>query len=160
MSSELSTAKLFLADELPQLLDQLKPEQQPEWGLMTPQHMVEHLIIIAKLSLGRFDVPIASAKEELEKRKKYLITDGPMQRSIQMPDGNQALKPLKYPNLQQAIDELKATMQKVLERESSGIEELVNHPFGGPMTVSEWILFHRKHIKHHCIQFGLIPDYD
>ncbi len=159
MSNEIAAARTFLSDELPSLLDQLKPDQKPEWGIMTPQHMVEHLIITAKLSLGRFNVPIASSLEELEKRKKHLITDGPMKKSIQMPNGNNDLKPLKFPNLEEAVKTLKEAMEEVVKREEHQPETKVNHPFGGPMTATEWVLFHRKHIKHHLIQFGLLPDY-
>lgn len=159
MTTEIAAARTFLSDELPSLLDELKHDQQPDWGIMTAQHMVEHLIITAKLSLGRFDIPIASAPEQMEKRKKHLITDGPMQRSIQMPDGNNDLKPLKFPNLEEAVNTLKEAMEQVVKREELQPEAKVNHPFGGPMTATEWMLFHRKHIKHHLIQFGLLPDY-
>ena len=38
-------------------LKSLKVDQQPEWGIMTPQHMVEHLIVSTKMSNGGLNIP-------------------------------------------------------------------------------------------------------
>lgn len=45
MEEEILLADHFFSVELPNALDQLAPDAKPLWGVMTPQHMVEHLIV-------------------------------------------------------------------------------------------------------------------
>ena len=49
----------FLKNEVPTLLEKLTPETEAKFGLMTPQHMVEHLTVSAKSILKRHGEPEA-----------------------------------------------------------------------------------------------------
>ena len=158
--SELTGIKLFLKDDLPLLLEKLKADQEPLWGLMTPQHMVEHLIVTYKMAIGRIKIPVVSKEEDWPRIKGYFFKDSPMKRSVPSPTGKNELQPLRSASLEEAV----AKLNKETEHFLSFVEEqpdfIANHPYGGPMTAVEWLLFNRKHIKHHCIQFGLLPDYE
>lgn len=153
-------AKEFLSQELEQLIKSLKVDQKPLWGLMTPQHMLEHLIVTYKLSIGRINVPVMSKEEDFPKLKAYLMKDSPMRRGVPSPTGKNELQPLRYLSLEEAKQKLMAETESFLKFAEEQPEFIANHPYGGPMTAEQWLLFHRKHIKHHFIQFGLIPDYE
>jgi len=160
MQSELTEVENFLSQEVPSLLADLNEDASPIWGLMTPQHMVEHLIVTYKLSTGRIKIPIVSKEEDRERLKAYLIKDSPMRRSVPSPTGKNELQPLRSASLQEAKDKFLKETSEFLAFMSDQPDSLANHPYGGAMRADEWIHFHRKHIKHHFIQFGLIPDYE
>lgn len=160
MQQEVLSAKQFFSEEAPQILDQLKEDAQPQWGLMTPQHMVEHLIVTYKMAIGRIKLPLAITEDKIARNKAYLIDDSPMRRSVPNPNGNNSLQPLRSATLQEAKDKLKAEMLNFEEFLQANPEHKAIHPYAGELNGNEWLLFTRKHIKHHFIQFGLIPDYE
>jgi len=157
---ELEAVYGFLGDELPALLDALKADLKPVWGLMTPHHMLEHLIVTYKMSIGRINIPMVAKEEDQPRIKAYLVKDSPMRRSVPSPTGNNELQPLRTANIEEAKEKVLNETAHFLEYVKSDPGQIANHPYGGPMTAEEWLLFHRKHIKHHFIQFGLIPDYE
>lgn len=159
MNDQIEEVRQFLSEELPDLLQKLDADQKPVWGLMTPHHMLEHLIVTYKMSIGRIKIPIISKEEDWPRLKAYLVKDSPMRRSVPSPTGNNELQPLRTPSLEEAKAKLLKETAQFLEFIKTSPGHIANHPYGGPMTAEEWLLFHRKHIKHHMIQFDLIPDY-
>lgn len=159
MQNEIESASTFFNEELPKALARLTAEATPAWGLMTPQHMVEHLIVTYKVSIGRIKIPLAVPPEDAEKNKTYLVKDAPMRRNVGSPIGNNDLQPLRFESLSQAVDKLKEEVLKFEEFRQQNPEFHAVHPYGGSMNINEWLLFHRKHVKHHLIQFELIADY-
>lgn len=150
----------FLSEEFPALLNQLSADAKPVWGLMTPQHMVEHLIVTYKMSIGRIRIPVVSAVEDHTRLKAYLMKDSPMRRSVPSPTGRNELQPLRSDSLKEAIEKVVRETEHFLKFSEEQPDFMANHPYGGPMRADEWLFFHRKHIKHHLIQFNLIPDYE
>ena len=82
-----------------------------------------------------------------------------MRRSVPSPTGKNELQALRFDSLADAIKKLKEEVIKFDEFREQNPEFLAVHPYSGPMNPAEWLLFHRKHFKHHFIQFDLIPDY-
>ena len=150
----------YLSTTVAELLSQLTPEQKPLWGKMTPQHMVEHLIVVYKLSMGRFSVPVVSKEEDWPKLKEYLMKDSPMRRNVPAPNGKSDLQPLRFADLEEAKQKFIAETETFIKFCEAQPEFISNHPYGGPLTAQEWLYCHKKHIKHHLIQFELIPDYE
>lgn len=160
MENQLRAAHLFLENEVPILLSKLEADAQPVWGLMTPQHMLEHLIVTFKMSIGRIKIPVISKEEDFPRLKAYLMKDSPMRRSVPSPTGKNELQPLRAANLAEAKKKLMNETEHFLAFMMAQPDFVSDHPYGGPMTAEEWMLFHRKHFKHHFIQFDLIPDYE
>lgn len=154
------SATSFLIEEAPAHLAELTTDHSAVWGKMTPQHMVEHLIITFKMSIGKINIPIVTKEEDWPKTKAYLMKDSPMRRNIPSPVGNDELQPLRFPDLESAKAKLLEERDFFLNFIKEQPDFVANHPYGGPMKAQEWLLFHRKHFKHHFIQFGLIPDYE
>jgi len=159
-SNQIESAQAFLLSEPKPKLDSLGIETEPKWGKMTPQHMVEHLIITFKMSIGKINIPIITKEEDWPKTKAYLMKDSPMRRNVPSPMGNDNLLPLRFPDLENAKAKLLDERDFFLKTMKEQPDFIANHPYGGPMNLEEWLLFHRKHFKHHFIQFGLIPDYE
>lgn len=160
MRLEINEVEDFFQNGVPSLLEKLEANKAPAWGLMTPQHMLEHLIVTFKLSIGRIKFPVISKEEDFPKLKAYLMKDSPMRRSVPSPTGKNELQPLRSASLDEAKKKLVIETNGFLEFMKQNPDFVANHPFGGPMTSEEWLFFHRKHFKHHFIQFDLIPDYE
>lgn len=141
-------------------MSKLKADATPLWGIMTPQHMVEHLIVIYKISIGRIKTPVVSKEEDFPRLKAYLMQDSPMRRSVPLPGVSGKLQPLRSASLEEAIDKVIKETSAFLEIIEKQPDFMADHPYGGPMRADEWLHFHKKHIKHHLIQFNLLPDYE
>src|SRR5690606_26994059 len=66
-------------------LYKLKPESKAEWGIMTPQHLVEHLHYFNRLMLGEEEAELAIPEEHVEKYQESLWTYKPMPKHYQHP---------------------------------------------------------------------------
>ena len=102
MEQTRNEAEAYLTTTIPELLTQLTPEKNPLWGMITPQHMIEHLIVVYKLSMGRFNVPVVSKEEDWPRLKEYLMKDSPMRRNVPAPNGKSDLQPLRFADLDEA----------------------------------------------------------
>ena len=150
----------FFREEVPSCLSLLNEDHKPLWGKMTPQHMIEHLIVTYKMSIGRIRIPVVTPEEDHPRLRAYLMRDSPMRRSVPSPTGKNELQPLRSASLDEAKEKLLAEVESFIAFEDEQPELTTTHPYGGPFNMSEWLQVHRKHIKHHFIQFGLIPDYE
>lgn len=137
-------AKLFLT---------LNAENKPQWGIMEPQQMVEHLIKQVSYTNGKRQ-PFCEVPEEQAKSAKqaYIYADLEIPKNAisgGVPD------PLIYSDLENAINQL----MKELEDFDNYFKEsgmTVIHGGFGAMNYEEWVFWHSKHFKHHLEQFGLI----
>ena len=137
-------------------LSSLNEESQAEFGMMTAQHMVEHLTITLKLASGRIAYPpFTPSEQQLEWKEALLFTPMEFPKGIKAPGiKTHELMPLKYPSLQEA----KIQLLKAIREYNTFFEEnpdgLTNHPRFGMLNHQEWELFHPKHFKHHLGQFN------
>ena len=70
-----STRKAFLQEQLPALLNKLETNSPPSFGIMTAQHMVEHLTWIIKTSIKNYgEAPEEPTKGQL--KFKQFIANG------------------------------------------------------------------------------------
>ena len=148
--------KSFLDQALP-LLDQLQPDTLPLWGIMTPQHMVEHLGSIAYLSSKELNLAIATPAEFLPKSLAWLWSDKAFRKGTKAPGiAEQGLEKLRYENLDQARAKCKQAMQGFHAYFVQHPEAELIHPVFGPLNYAGWLRFHHKHILHHFTQFRLL----
>ena len=71
----MSTKKEFLTETVPTLLKDLKEDQEAQFGLMTAQHMIEHLTSIIKSSVKRYGEPDPALAERQSGFKRYKSYD-------------------------------------------------------------------------------------
>ncbi len=158
MTEEAKAAKAYLLNEVPQLLKNLEEGVQPVWGLMTAQHMLEHLIVVFKMALGRVKLPVITPPEKLDRARGFLISEGPMRRSVPSPIGRDELQPLRFVSLEAAREKLILEIGGYIRFTGENPDFVANHPYGGPMSTEDWLRFHKKHFIHHFTQFRLIPE--
>ena len=138
-------------------LSKLTPDTQARWGLMTPQHMVEHLEYNFRIAVGKIESEIVTPQKYLEKYQDSLWNYRPMPRDYDHPHLRKGeTEDLTYSNLKEAID---ATLKSYDEyetffRENPGAK--TKNAVFGELDKQHWDLLIRKHFNHHLAQFGLI----
>lgn len=147
----------FLRHRVPVLLARLAPDQAPAWGLMTAQHMLEHLIGSLRLSVGRYDFAPPVPSPGLDQAWAWLASDRPLSREVR----NHALPPtpppLRLPSLAAAAAELLLSLDEFFAHFAHHPTAAPVHMLLGSLTFEQWRLFHFKHFGHHFLQFGLLP---
>ena len=146
----------LLINKYLELLNELEPQQKPLWGKMTPQHMVEHLILAVQMSNGKLKLECFNLPEKIPSLKRFLLSSRPMPKLFVNPVIGEALRPLEYSSLEEAIEKLKKEIDDyILFFENNPGAIPVNVTFG-ELNKEEWIVFHKKHFTHHLSQFGLM----
>ncbi len=138
----------------------LQPDTRPHWGLMTAQHMVEHLAQVTRLSNGRSNTILLTPHEQLELyRQKGLFSDRAWFQNTKSPVLDpENLQPLEFNNLEEA----KAALLEEIDAFHSYFQQ---NPHATPMNAvfgelsyDGWKQFHYKHFRHHFVQFGLMQS--
>ena len=144
--------------ELKTLLKKLNGDEKPEFGLMTPQHMIEHLAQTIRFSNGKAPQKLVF-KSEVAKKIKFLITqtNNEIQPGFKAPIlPKDKLLDLDFENIVEAINNLIIEIDdfEQFKREKPNSKPI--NPVMGEMELSDWDIFHNKHIRHHLRQFNLI----
>lgn len=137
-------------------LYQLKPDATPLFGLMTAQHMVEHLAMAVGHSNGKMPQKLYTPTDKLPAMRKFLLSDKEFPVGVLSPITGANLLPLTKPDLAAAIEELNHELEKFHQYfQEHPTATPVNAVFG-PLTYDEWLIAHNKHFTHHFKQFALL----
>lgn len=156
MAKRLNMNFVHFPKDIPTILATLQPATAAKWGQMTAQHMLEHLIVVTKISIGQLTVKPLTPAEEWAQRKAFLQTDKPFPKHLANPALPKQPMPLHYPSFEDARQKLLATLQAYEEFWSAHENATHLHPIFGPLNYAEWERFHTKHYTHHFAQFGLL----
>lgn len=135
----------------------LTPASKPAFGLMTAQHMVEHVCLTFSLSNGRREIE-QSTPERLAgiTKRRLLESDMAFPKGFKAPmlPENDTL-PYHYASLNAAIEALEDELDAFERWFEEHPDSKPVHPVMGPLSYEEWQIFHRKHVEHHLEQFGV-----
>lgn len=148
----------FLRTEMPVLLARLDPNQAPAWGLMTPQHMVEHLMGAVLLSVGHYHLPVSESPTYFDAARVRLMSDAPFSPNTRNPRMPSTPGPLRLPSLAVAAATLLLEVDGFFNHFGQHPAAVPVHPLFGPLSFAEWRVFHFKHFGHHFLQFGLLAQ--
>lgn len=147
---------VLTASQIQDSLKMLKEETKPLFGKMTAQHMVEHLIITIKLSIGKIKYPEFTPSDRALKSKEILLfTELEMPMGMTPPNDTGNLYPLKYSTLDESKEALIDAWKEYLAYFENNKEAKHVHPRFGYLNHDEWNRFHFKHVMHHFKQFGI-----
>ncbi|MBL3658643.1 DUF1569 domain-containing protein [Fulvivirga sediminis] len=144
--------------ELKNLLKKLDGKEKPEFGLMTPQHMIEHLALSVKFSNGKSPQKLVLQTEMAEKIKLYITqTENEMKPGFKTPIlPTDKLLDLNFENIEEAINNLFTEIKDFEQFKKKYPNAKPINPVMGEMQWGDWAIFHNKHIRHHLKQFKLI----
>ncbi|MEM8909205.1 MAG: phenylacetic acid degradation bifunctional protein PaaZ, partial [Bacteroidota bacterium] len=66
-------------------LAQLQADSPPRWGIMSAQHMVEHLEYFLQVAMGKIEVPLLTPEHKIERYQDSLFNYRPMPKSFDHP---------------------------------------------------------------------------
>lgn len=152
MINILDRTKLF------EILSKLQTDSKPQFGAMTPQHMVEHLAFAVRFSNGKEPQLHHYPTDKEEKIKGFVIgTDNEMPIGFKSPVlPKEGLPILKHSSLTNAIDNLKT---ELTDFDNYFINQPLQKPINptmGELNHQEWVRFHNRHFTHHFRQFSLL----
>ena len=136
-------------------LNQLKVDAKPLWGKMSPQHMVEHLILTFRICNGTKEVEILTEDRLLPIQKRFLLSSRPLPKLFINPVIGENLLPLDFESINTAKDTVIFELNKYEEHFRLNPESKPAHPVFGYLKKTEWDIFHKKHFEHHFLQFGI-----
>ena len=139
-----------------ELLKELTPDKKSEWGIMSAQHMIEHILLAVQMSNGKLVLECFNGKEKLPMLKRYLMSSRPLPKGFVNPYNGEGLLPLKFTNLVEAITELEKEVNDYYNYFDENPEAKLTNVTFGELEKDEWGVFHDKHFTHHLKQFGLV----
>ena len=138
-------------------LEQLKPDSKAVFGIMTAQHMLEHLSYAVMMSNGKRPQKLYFTKEKADRIKAHVIhSDLEMPIGFKAPMLTDELPPLVFPDFDTALNLLKRELSDYDAYLQTNKNALHIHPTMDVLDDNEWIKFHNKHFTHHFKQFNLI----
>lgn len=139
-------------------LSRLRADDKPEFGEMTPQHMVENLAFAVRFSNGKDPQQHYYSIEKEQKIKAFVIsTENDMPIGFKSPVlPTEGLPTLKHSNLTNAINNLKVELKDFDNYFIKHPTDKPINPTMGELNYKEWIRFHNKHFTHHFKQFRLL----
>lgn len=144
--------KNYLTKRVPELVAELKTDMDPTFGIMTPQHMVEHLIWVIKSATKDFGPPPETFTEGQQKFMRFIEKGANFK---YMPSDKKAseLDPPRMSDLQSAIDVIPEAIQRLY---SHSEDHVFFNPFMGKVSFSDMELMQAQHFKWHLEeQYGL-----
>jgi len=138
------------------LIKNLTPDTKPLWGIMSTQHMIEHLILAVQQSNGKLTVECFNSSEKLPMLKRYLMSNRPLPQGFVNPYIGEGLLPLIFSNLEEAITELEKEVNDYYDFFDENPDAKLTNVTFGELEKDEWIIFHEKHFTHHFKQFELV----
>lgn len=146
----------YFIEDVREKIKALKHDQKPAFGLMSPQHMIEHLIWVTKASVKEMGpIPEELTKGQLGFMK---FVDNGAEFKYRPSDKSEAdLPPLKFDNLEDALTEFPNAIQRMIYAIDNLPEgSAFYNPMMGKLTGDQMALFHRQHFAWHLEkQFGL-----
>jgi len=133
----------------------LKYDDVALWGKMTPQHMVEHLILAIQMSNEKLKYDCLSPIERLPTLRRFLFSDRPLQKMFINPAIGSDLMKLRYKDIDEAKEKLREEISYYNKYFIENPYSKPTHMIFGELNKEEWDIFHKKHFTHHLSQFGL-----
>lgn len=139
-------------------INKLTENSKPSWGILTPQHLLEHLEQGYRIMSGEIqDFEIATPEKILEKVHNSLYNYDKFPRGTQFPTMKKGeLEDLIHPDFETA----KAKFFEARENYKTFFKEnpqaIMKNMVFGNLNRYESYLLERKHLNHHFEQFGIL----
>jgi hypothetical protein len=147
----------FLKNDFIELLESLKGDEKPVFGVLNPQQMIEHFGDTVRLASGKFTVSVLTPEEKLPAMKAFVMSDKEFKPGTKNPLMNEIPAPVKFTSIDLAVQKLKNAIDnfETTWRTKPETETILN-PFFGNLNFEEQVQLLHKHAHHHLRQFSLI----
>jgi len=144
-------------DELINKVGRLKENTTPNWGTMTAQKMVEHLVNTFRVSSAKIVVQCYTEERKLPVLKRFLMSDRSLPREFKSPANELVPQDYQFQNIEIAKSNLLNEVEDYYNYYKQNPDAIIMNPTFGELNKEEWERFHIKHLTHHLTQFSLLP---
>lgn len=145
-------------EKIKKSLDKLTEDTKPKWGIMTPQHLMEHLEEGYRILSGEIqDFDIVTPEKILDKVHASLYNYEKFPHNTQFPTMKKGeLEDLKHPDLETAKQKMLEAREAYLNYFKENPDAELKNMVFGMLNRYESYLLERKHLNHHFEQFGVL----
>ena len=149
----------FLNHIFPELLKTLSSDTKANFGLMTPQHMVEHLVGALGSAVTKYEGERENPPSKGQLGMQKFIQSGSVLVHRPSAKTKADLPPLKFASLEEAISKVPEAVQNYYAFQDDNPAYKPYAAFMGEVSHKDVELFHYMHIKYHLWQFSLLEQY-
>lgn len=151
--------KDFLNNEFPELLKNLSPKTVGNFGLMSPQHMVEHLVQAIESATVKYEGERENPATEQQLGMQQFIKNGSVLSHRPSDKTKADLPPLHQSSLEEAISLVPKAVQEFYTFRDDNPDYKPYASYLGEVSFDDVELFQFMHIRYHLWQFGLLEHY-
>jgi len=141
---------------LQEKLNAITEDTKPKWGIMSPQHLIEHMEFFTQMALGNVPTEITTPEKYLEKTQDSLWNYKSMPKEFDHPILKKGeVEDLRFESLEEAKDAFWKAYDELEIFFKENPKGKVKNTVFGYLDRYEWQLLNRKHWAHHLEQFGM-----
>lgn len=152
----MSSKEFFFQNEYIPVLRRLNGDEKGQWGVLSPQGMIEHMTDSIGMAWSRIQLPVHTPEDMLEKYKSFAMSDKEFKPGTKNALMSEEAPPLRNPDIASAIAELELEIKSFIEYHKNHPSVIVTSPFFGDLNYEEWLHLLHKHAIHHLKQFNLL----
>ncbi len=144
--------------KIQEILNKLTENSKPEWGILTPQHLLEHLEEGYKILSGAIqDFEIATPEKILDKVRNSLYNYDKFPKGSTFPTMKKGeVEDLVHPDFDTAKVKFLEAREAYKTFFNENPEAVLKNMVFGELNKYESYLLERKHLNHHFEQFGIL----
>lgn len=146
---------IFLKEKFIPALKKIAPETKGNWGVMSPQQMVEHFGDSLANAYGKLVLPYVTTPERKEALHNFLMSDIPFKENTKNPIISETPHAPRFSGLEEAIEKLQKRIDIFFETFEKNPTLTTTNPVFGPLNFEQNVHLLYKHAKHHLKQFGI-----
>jgi oxepin-CoA hydrolase/3-oxo-5,6-dehydrosuberyl-CoA semialdehyde dehydrogenase len=145
-------------DKIAECLNKLTENTKPSWGILTPQHLLEHLEQGYKIMSGEIqDFEIATPEKILDKVHNSLYNYDKFPKGSAFPTMKKGeLEDLLHPDFATAKAKFFEAREAYKTFFKENPEAILKNLVFGELNKYESYLLERKHLNHHFEQFNIL----
>jgi oxepin-CoA hydrolase/3-oxo-5,6-dehydrosuberyl-CoA semialdehyde dehydrogenase len=145
-------------EKITECLNKLTDNAKPQWGILTPQHLLEHLEDGYKILSGQIqDFEIVTPEKILEKVYHSLYDYEKFPKGSTFPTLRKGeLEDLIHPDFATAKEKFLEAREAYKTFFKENPEAILKNMVFGELNRYESYLLERKHLNHHFEQFGIL----
>lgn len=151
----MANKELFFTKEYIPLLKTLTGSEKGNWGVLSPQGMIEHMTDSIGIAWKRVTHPMQTPDVILEKVRSFALSDKEFKPGTKNSLMTEEAPALRNFSIESAITELDNEINSFVAFYKANPDAVVTNPFFGDFNYEQWLHLLHKHAVHHLKQFNL-----
>ncbi|MBS1634377.1 MAG: hypothetical protein JST26_00550 [Bacteroidetes bacterium] len=139
-------------------LKQIHEAETGEWGVLSPQGMVEHMTNSIGEAWGRIPRTLISPADQVQRFREFALSDKEFKPNTKNVLMSEEPAPLRHATLAEAIREIETEIGNMVHYHRRNPGATFMNPFFGEFNYEEWLHLLHKHAVHHLRQFRIDPS--